>query len=557
MVETFVAAIEGGSAPREPVLVEGTCERARWELDTSGVRPLVEAMTSGRSPSPHWVDAVLAAARVTKVNPQVEARVGSYVGQDAMRGRPVAAFWPAESRSDLAALIVQAAGQPSQTFRHVRGIASLLLDNARLILWRTPDLGPDRLIVEVEGVARDGRSNLALRASEERYRRLIHHLPIALLQVDGRAMAPTHDRLRAEGVEDFAAYLEAHPEVVALARERVRITEVNRSAEALVDGENLIGPIGPLFAASPGALARILAARFEGHRNHSEMMKLRTRAGRVLDVRLTVTFPAPPEQADVTLVSLEDLTDRIRTEAQLRQIQADFSRAARISTLGELTTSIAHEVNQPLAAILTNAETSLRWLSRDEPDLGKVRQLTTRVAASARRASEIVNRIRSMVARRVPERSLLDLNEVVYESLLFVRHDLETRSIALSLNLGTCLPRVLCDRVQLQQVIVNLLVNGIQAMAQGSASGGSLDLATGALGDGTVSFAIRDRGPGIAPGDMSRLFEGFFTTKEEGMGIGLAICQSIVAAHGGTIDASNHPEGGALFLFSLPAATAA
>jgi C4-dicarboxylate-specific signal transduction histidine kinase len=294
-----------------------------------------------------------------------------------------------------------------------------------------------------------------------------------------------------------------------------------------------------------------MIAHFDRRRSHAEVMKLRTLDGRLLDVQIAVTFPTPPEQLDVTVVGLDDLTDRLRTEAQLRQLQADFTRAARISTLGELATSIAHEVNQPLAAIFTNAETSLRWLSRDEPNLAKVVQLTTRIVASARHANEIVHRIRAMTAKHAPEWRPLELNEVVDEALLFLRHDIDARSIRLSTRLGLGLPRVIGDRVQLQQVVVNLLVNSVQAIGQAKA--GRVELSTG-LGPGSeVVFAIRDNGPGIPEDDLDRIFEGFFTTKDEGMGLGLAICQSIMAAHGGDIAASNRPEGGACFRLWFPA----
>jgi two-component system sensor kinase FixL len=214
-------------------------------------------------------------------------------------------------------------------------------------------------------------------------------------------------------------------------------------------------------------------------------------------------------------------------------------------------------VNQPLAAIFTNAETSLRWLSRDEPNLAKVIQLTTRIVASARHANEVVHRIRSMTAKHAPERLPLDLNQVVDEALLFIRHNIETRSIQLLVKLGLGLPRVIGDRVQLQQVVVNLLVNSIQAIGQAigqaGAKDGRIELCTGLGEGGEVAFVIRDSGPGIAEENLDRIFDGFFTTKEEGIGLGLAICQSIMTAHGGGITASNRPEGGACFRLWLPA----
>jgi C4-dicarboxylate-specific signal transduction histidine kinase len=404
--------------------------------------------------------------------------------------------------------------------------------------------------------ANDDRFLFALAASEERYRNLIQHLPFALLQVDASGMAAIFDRLRADGVTDIAAYLNDHPELIGTAGKVVLVTDANRSAALLLgaaSSADFIGPAGYLFTASPETLRRAMIARFERRRSHAEIMKLRTFDGRLLDVRLSLTYPTPPERVDVTLVSLEDVTDRLRTEAQLRQLQADYARAARISMLGELATSIAHEVNQPLSAIVTNAETSLRWLSRDDPNVGKVSQLTARIAESARRASGIVQRIRGMAARQPPERTLLDLNEVVDEALLFVRHDIEARSIDLSVSFGRDLPLAVADRVQLQQVIANLLLNSIQAVTEGSETDKRIDLSTSADPGSGVVFSIRDSGPGIAEENLDRVFEGFFTTKDEGIGIGLAICLSIIKAHGGTMAVSNHPEGGAHFRFSLPA----
>ena len=416
--------------------------------------------------------------------------------------------------------------------------------------------GPSSIAAGVDGETADDRPFWAVRASEQRYRRLIHHLPGALLQVDARPIGAVFDRLRSEGVTDIGSYLDEHPELVGTACEVVRVTDANGGAAQLfgVGGvDDLVGPVAYVFANAPEAARRIVTAHFEGRRSHVERAKLRTFDGRLIDVELSVTFPTPPESLDVTLLTLEDVTERLRTEAQLRQLQADYSRAARIATLGELASSIAHEVNQPLSAIAMNAETCLRWLSRDDPNLAKVCQLTARIADSARHASEIVQRIRGMAARHAPETAPLDLNGVVEEALLFVCHEVEARAIVLSVRFDIAVPRVLGDRVQLQQVIVNLLVNSLQALAEKGAGEGRIALDTAMDADGAVRFSIRDNGPGIAEENLDRIFDGFFTTKGDGMGIGLAVCQSIIAAHGGSIAASNHHEGGACFELTLPA----
>ena len=281
-----------------------------------------------------------------------------------------------------------------------------------------------------------------------------------------------------------------------------------------------------------------------------EETKVAALDGTVIDVHFTVTYPERQEQC--SLLTMLDIGERLRTEGQLRQLQADFTHAARISTLGELATSIAHEVKQPLAAIVTNAETSLRWLKRDDVSLSKLEKLTSRVISNARRASDIVQRIRGMAVKHEPVRTSLDLNEVVEEALLVVRHDIESRPITLTARYGDPLPRVIGDRIQLQQVVVNLLVNSVQAIAQGGGPARRIDLRTSADGDNAVIFTIRDTGPGIADENLDRIFESFFTTKDTGMGMGLAICQSIIVGHGGGIVAANRPDGGAQFQFSLP-----
>src|SRR5690606_12936414 len=217
-------------------------------------------------------------------------------------------------------------------------------------------------------------------------------------------------------------------------------------------------------------------------------------------------------------------------------------------------TSIAHEVNQPLSAIVTNAETSLRWLAREQPNLGKVGQLTGRIADSARHASDIVQRIRGMAAKGAPERVQLDLSEIVDEALLFLRHEIETHAIELRPRLDRALPALRGDRVQLQQVIVNLVLNAAQALTHAGPSPGRIALSTAPGTANTVVLTVRDNGPGVADAYLDRVFDSFFTTEDDGMGMGLAICQSIIAAHGGSIAVANPADGGALFEVTLPTA---
>jgi signal transduction histidine kinase len=249
----------------------------------------------------------------------------------------------------------------------------------------------------------------------------------------------------------------------------------------------------------------------------------------------------------------QDVTRRRLSEEALAKARSELAHVARVTSLGVLTASIGHEVNQPLAAIVTNGETSLRWLARPEPDVERARELTRRVVADARRASEIIDRIRAMATGRAPQQTLLSLDDIVEESMVFLRHEFQLRSTSVSLDLAPALPQVVGDRTQLQQVVVNLAINAIQAMAQCGAARRSIFVRTMPSDDESVCCTIEDSGPGIDPMHLPRLFDTFFTTKDSGMGMGLAVSRSIIEAHGGRIRADNDSAlGGARFSFALP-----
>ena len=247
-----------------------------------------------------------------------------------------------------------------------------------------------------------------------------------------------------------------------------------------------------------------------------------------------------------------DMHDWKQAQEKLRDMQAELAQMTRVMTMGQLTASIAHEVNQPLTAIAANGESSLHWLTQDTPDIEKIRMLTKRVVGDARRASEIIGRIRDMASQRAPEQKPLSIDDVVNESLSFLRHELQEKGIIVSLDLTRELPQIVGDRTQLQQVIVNLTINAAQAMTQLAPADRRISVGTTLSDPETVCCSIEDSGPGIDPEHLPRLFDSFFTTKDTGMGMGLAICQSILEAHGGRIRADNNSAlGGARFSFDL------
>jgi PAS domain S-box-containing protein len=248
-----------------------------------------------------------------------------------------------------------------------------------------------------------------------------------------------------------------------------------------------------------------------------------------------------------------DVTGVKQTEERLRRAQSELDRVSRVTALGELSASIAHEVGQPLSAIVTNSEACLRWLHRQPPDMEEIEGCVSQIRDQANRAAEIVQRVRALMKGTPPKRTPIAINDVVEEATAVIRRDIERQGGLLTHRLASGLPLILGDHVQLQQVLVNLIINAMQSMA--SVIGRrELTVQSRLDPDGNVVVAVKDSGAGIQEANLQQLFEPFFTTRNAGMGMGLAISSSIVEAHRGEIWASNNPDGGATFSFSLPPA---
>jgi PAS domain S-box-containing protein len=247
-----------------------------------------------------------------------------------------------------------------------------------------------------------------------------------------------------------------------------------------------------------------------------------------------------------------DLTERKHVEGALRDAQANLAHVMRITTLGELTASIAHEVNQPLAGVVANAEACLRWLDRETPDLEEARQSVRWIMDDGNRASEVIRRVRALARKTSIERVALDLNEVIREVTTLVQGELINHAVSLRMELAPTPSTILGDRVQLQQVIINLVMNGIEAMQSVTERPRELTIQSRQDETGQVLVSVTDCGVGISAENANRLFNAFFTTKSTGMGMGLSICRSIVEAHGGRLSASGNDGPGATFQFALP-----
>jgi NO-binding membrane sensor protein with MHYT domain len=253
----------------------------------------------------------------------------------------------------------------------------------------------------------------------------------------------------------------------------------------------------------------------------------------------------------LAFAAVASLFERTRAEEALRQAQANLAHVSRVMTLGELTASISHEVNQPLAAVVTNGQICLRLLALETPRPDEMRAAVERIVRDANRASEVLQRIRALAQRSEPQMVSLDINDVIREAIPLVQREVSNHGASLRAELASALPPVLGDRVQLQQVVINLLINGVEAMAPIMDRPRELHIRS-QHDAGQVHVAVRDSGIGIDSGTAEQLFNAFFTTKPSGMGMGLSISRSIIRAHGGRLWASPNPDHGAAFQFTVP-----
>ncbi len=249
---------------------------------------------------------------------------------------------------------------------------------------------------------------------------------------------------------------------------------------------------------------------------------------------------------------VRQMAEQKHTEETLQITRAELARAARITTIGELTASIAHEVNQPLAAVVANADACVAWLSREQPDLAEARAAADRATQGATKASEVIARIRTLITKATPEKSPVQFNQVIKETSALAAGQASRNDVAIEFDLSPDLPYVLGDSIQFQQVVLNLLMNGIEAMSNVTGRPRKLVLRTETLSSGQIRVSVKDLGVGVNADVMPRLFEPFFTTRAKGMGMGLPISRSIIEAHGGRLWAESDSSGGAIFQFTLP-----
>ncbi len=281
--------------------------------------------------------------------------------------------------------------------------------------------------------------------------------------------------------------------------------------------------------------------------------------GEIRDIH-TVGHPAFSPSGDLVefVGTVMDVTERKWAEKErerLRHMQADLAHLSRVSTMGELTASLAHEIKQPISAAVTNAKTCLRWLGRDAPDLVEGREAAARIVKDVTRAADIISRITMLFKKEALQREFVDVNELIREMIVLLRSEANRYAISIRTELAEDLPKVMADRVQLQQVFMNLMLNGIDAMKE-TTGGGELTIKSEAR-DAQLQISVSDTGVGLPPTHADQIFNAFFTTKDKGTGMGLPISRSIIESHGGRLWATSISGRGATFQFTLPTTVAA
>jgi PAS domain S-box-containing protein len=381
-----------------------------------------------------------------------------------------------------------------------------------------------------------------------------------VVQFVGSSMDITERKRAEEALREQGSLLNLTHDSIFVRDMHFVITYWNHAAEELYGwtAEKAVGKVSHqlLRTVFPVPMDEILEELLRTGRWEGELVRTKADGTRVIVASRWSLQRDRRHQPLAILETNNDVTERKRAAEALRQAQADLAHIARVTTMGELTASLAHEVNQPIAAAVTNANTCLRWLTRDQPNVEEARAAAMRIVKDGTRAGEIISRIRLLFKKGTSERELVNVNEVIEEMIILLRGEATRYTISVRVELAADLPRVNGDRVQLQQVLMNLMLNSIDAMKDVD---GTRELAVMSQRgeDGQVLISVSDTGVGLPPQQADKIFNSFFTTKTHGTGMGLRISRSIIESHGGRLWAADNSPRGATFQFTLPATVAA
>ncbi len=395
----------------------------------------------------------------------------------------------------------------------------------------------------------------ALAQSEKRYRSLFQQTHVALCEMDFSAVRGlVMERRDGRGGEPIGPIL-ADPTFLAACSRLIRFVDANDATLTLLGGPTRdlgLGPFDRVLGSRTDILLPMLARMAEGGGRFETQVRLTALDGREVTVILVMAFPDDGQAFDRVAVAMIDVTAREQAQEALSAAQGELARVGRVSTVGAVSASIAHEINQPIGAMVMSAQACMRWLKRDPPDLAAASLAAERAVRDGMRASEIVQRTREQLSSRARRTERVSLRRIIDDVVSLLDRELDASSTRVHTDAEDGPAIVIADKVELQQVLVNLLNNGIQAMADLPEARRQLRISLASPDPDRVVVTIRDQGRGISDENLSKLFNPFFTTRQEGMGIGLAICKTIVEAHGGTLQGRNGAERGAVFELVLP-----
>lgn len=536
-----------------------------WEVDFAPVGSLLMRLGSlALSDLGDWladernIENLMGACRVVDCNQRAVDLFGRNDKTELLTS--IAPFWPKESYPAFAGSIAAfLSGEPSFTTEtRFLTIGGECLDVLFTVCFPPDRTQGPRMLIGLVDLTEANRTLDALRQANIRAETLAEAQAFSFWQLDTHATNRMMADLRRQGITDLAAYMESHPEFIEEALDATIVTDVNQKSLELYGMKDKSEAVGKGIRNYwlPGryeAFKGSLAAGFNGISQFQKVTQTRTVDGRILDCRFWMAAPQEMRANGTVMVAIQDLTEENAARKERDHLREGLAHAGRVLMLGEFTASIAHEINQPLAAVRAAASAAQRWLALDPPNLEQAAAALASIGQSAQRAGQIIDRIRGMAVKRQPQCSLVNVAELVHETVAFLSPEFRSMGAMPMVSIDCDIPELWVDRTQIQQVLVNLIVNALQAMEQARSPCRQVEISVSSDADGKVGFRVRDHGPGVDPEAIKRLFEHFFTTKDGGMGIGLTICQSIVQAHGGKIAVCNMPEGGAQFSFVLSA----
>lgn len=493
------------------------------------------------------------ATRIVEVNDRVAQLLG-YRQEDRLE--TLAPLWPEESSAVfLDTLLARARG----ILRVTREVHLRTRDGDDLYGVMTACLAPDgfdkdRILLGIVDTTELRNANAEAERNREHHRALFHHMPMAFLRVNGDALGAYYQELGVGPGMDVAAFLAANPAALERVGQMCFVEEANPQAAILLGAshrDQLAGmPIGFAWRTRPDTLARILAAGV-ARTAFEEETQLDTLDGRLVDV-LFSTATIQENGRRLSVIGMINIGDRLEAQDAFDRLQAEFAHASRISLLGELSASIAHEISQPILAIATTGATGLRWLDRPEPNIEQTRAALDRIVSSAQRATGIIARVREMASGRAPVLSSEGLSNVVAGALQLIEAQARSKNVELTFRVLANDDVVYVDRRQIEQVVVNLVINAIQAITDGEMAHRLVEVIVADAAE-KLECTVRDSGPGIRPDRVDQVFERFVSSKPYGTGLGLALCRSIIQAHAGDIAVEGQAAlGGASFSFRLP-----